>query len=227
MTETTKRPLRIVLLAACLTALGAAGAHDVTQVPFRDTFRPKIDAGWRWVREDKSAWRVGDGGLEVRILPGNNWGPANDAKNVLVRPAPDVSGKAVDIAASVENKPTGQWEQVDLCWYYDDSNMVKLGQEMVDGQLSIVMGREQADKARTVKIIPIESSKVELRLTVKGKDVRGSFRTPGGEWKPVGECDLPPAPHGKPAMVSLQFYQGLPDVEHWAKVGEVSMRAAE
>jgi len=133
----------------------------------------------------------------------------------------------VDIAASVENKPTGQWEQVDLCWYYDDSNMVKLGQEMVDGQLSIVMGREQADKARTVKIIPIESSKVELRLTVKGKDVRGSFRTPGGEWKPVGECDLPPAPHGKPAMVSLQFYQGLPDVEHWAKVGEVSMRAAE
>lgn len=47
---------------------------------------------------------------------------------------------------------TGQWEQVDLCWYLDDSNMVKLGQEMVDGKLSIVMGREQADRARTVKM---------------------------------------------------------------------------
>ena len=26
-------------------------------------------------------------GLEVRIEPGNMWGPQNDAKNLLVRPA--------------------------------------------------------------------------------------------------------------------------------------------
>jgi hypothetical protein len=208
-------------LAAAVAAAGPVGGD---LLPFRDTFRGKIDAQWRWVREDKSAWRVGDGGLEVRIQPGNNWGPPNDAKNVLVRPAPDAAGKGVEIIASIENKPTNQWEQVDLCWYYDDSNMVKLGQEMVDGQLSIVMGREQADKARTVKIIPIDSAKVELRLAVKGKQVRGSFRTPAAEWRDVGECDLPTPPAGKPAMVSLQFYNGLPDVEHWAKVTEVSIQ---
>jgi regulation of enolase protein 1 (concanavalin A-like superfamily) len=222
MIDTPTGSLRALLIAATLVTLGAA--NDVTPVPFRDTFRGKLDAGWRWVREDKSAWRVGENGLEVRIQPGNNWGTANDARNVLVRPAPDVSGKAVDITASIENQPTNQWEQVDLCWYYDDSNMVKLGQEMVDGQLSIVMGREEGDKARTVKIIPIESAKVELRLTVKGNDVRGSFRTPGGEWKHVGECDLPPVPQGKPPMVSLQFYRGLPDVKHWARVSEVSIQ---
>jgi hypothetical protein len=59
---------------------------------------------------------------------------------------------------------------------------------------------------------------------VKGKQVRGSFRTPGAEWRDVGECDLPTPPAGKPAMVSLQFYNGLPDVEHWAKVTEVSIQ---
>src|SRR4051794_26187229 len=90
--------------------------HGAGGLPFRDTFRPKPDAGWRWVREDPNSWRVGQGGLEVRILPGNNWGPANDAKNVLVRPAPDVTKQPVEITASVRNKPTGQWEQVDLCW---------------------------------------------------------------------------------------------------------------
>jgi regulation of enolase protein 1 (concanavalin A-like superfamily) len=116
---------------------------------------------------------------------------------------------------------------VDLCWYYDDSNMVKLGQEMVDGQLSVVMGREQGDKARTVKIVPIDSRRLELQLTVRDNRVRGRFRTPGAEWQNVGECDLPTPPQGKPPWVSLQFYNGPADVEHWAKVSEVTIRAAK
>jgi regulation of enolase protein 1 (concanavalin A-like superfamily) len=214
------------MAAGILTLLSAAG-DDPARLPFRDTFRPKPDAGWKWLREDPGAWRVGDDGLEVRILPGNNWGPANDAKNVLVRPAPDPAKQPVEVTASVRNKPTGQWEQVDLCWYYDDSNMVKLGQEMVDGQLSIVMGREERDRARTVRIVPIESEQVELRLVVSGNRVRGAFKTAAADWRDVGECDLPPAPRGAAAQVSLQFYQGLPDVEHWARVSEVTMRRAE
>jgi regulation of enolase protein 1 (concanavalin A-like superfamily) len=154
------------------------------------------------------------------------WGPANDAKNVLVRPVPDSKGRPVEITASVANKPTGQWEQVDLVWYYDDSNMVKLGQEMVDGQLSIVMGREQGDRTRTIKIVPIDSETVELRLVVKAGRIRGQFKTPKAEWRDVGECDLP-APAGVKPQISLQFYQGLPDVEHWARVSEVVVRAVE
>jgi|SRR5688572_6005061 len=214
----------------CITSLLAASvlaAPDDVKVPFRDTFRPKPDAGWRWVREDPAAWRVGNDGLEVRIQPGNNWGPPNSAKNVLVRPAPDPAKQPLEITASIENNPTNQWEQVDLCWYYDDSNMVKLGQEMVDGQLSVVMGREQGDRARTVKIVPIDLKRLDLQLRVRDNKIRGRFRAPGGEWKDVGECDLPTPAEGKPPLVSLQFYNGLPDVEHWAKVFEVTVRSAE
>ena len=211
----------VAAVALVGASIGAAGNADPP--PFRDTFRPKPDSGWRWVRENPAAWRVGPKGLEVKIQPGNNWGPANDAKNVLVRPAPDPKARSVEIIASVENKPTNQWEQVDLAWYYDDSNMVKLGQEMVDGQLSVVMGREQGDKARTVKIVPIDSSRVELRLTVRDARIRGAFRTPGADWREVGECDLPTPPQGKPPLVSLQFYNGQPDVVHWARVEEVTV----
>jgi len=50
-----------------------------------------------------------------------------------------------------------QWEQVDLVLYYDDSNMVKVGLELVDGQLSIVMGREEKDATRTISITPVAS----------------------------------------------------------------------
>lgn len=225
-TGTRRRPRFTATMATGMLTLLAA-ADDPARLPFRDTFRPKMDAGWKWLREEPKAWRVGEGGLEVRILPGNNWGPANDAKNVLVRHAPDATNQPVEVTASVRNKPTGQWEQVDLCWYYDDSNMVKLGQEMVDGQLSIVMGREERDRTRTVKIVPIDAEQVELRIVVSGDRVRGKFRAAGTDWRDVGECDLPPAPPGAAARVSLQFYQGLPDVEHWARVSEVNIRAAE
>ena len=219
----------LVLAAACgLSAGGGFGAGGTAgDLPFRDTFRPKPEAGWRWIREDPKAWRVGDHGLEVLIQPGNNWGPANDAKNVLARPAPDPTKQPVHITADVENDPKGQWEQVDLVWYYDDSNMVKLGQEMVDGQLSVVMGREERDRARTIKIVPIDARRLELRLTVRGNTIRGRFKPHGGQWQDVGECDLPPAPQGKPPQVSLQFYQGLPDVQHWARVREVTVAAAD
>ena len=218
-----------VICIAMLAAVFGAAADEAgeTKLPFRDRFRPRPDASWRWIREDRKSWRVGEGGLEVRIQPGNNWGPPNDAKNVLVRPAPEPKQQSIEITASITNKPTGQWEQVDLCWYYDDSNMVKLGQEMVDGQLSIVMGREQADRARTVKIVPIEAENVDLRLVVSGDKIRGKFRTSKGDWQDVGECELPKPPQGAKPHVSLQFYNGLPDVEHWARVSEVTVRKAE
>src|SRR5262249_57353283 len=105
----------------------------------------------------------------------------NDARNVLVRPAPDAAKEGVEVSVNVENQPTSQYEQTDLVWYFDDSHMVKLGQEMVDGKLSIVMGREEKDKTRTIAIIPLDSFSVRLRLLVKDGHVRGQFRTPGAD----------------------------------------------
>ena len=216
----------ILVVGGLMSTIRADDAGGETNLPFRDTFKVKPDAGWRWVREDPKAWRIAEGGgLEVLVQPGNMWGPANDAKNVLVRPAPDPARQPVEVTATVQNRPTGQWEQVDLTWYYDDSNMVKLGQELVDGQLSIVMGREQADMTQTVAIIPLKSPRVELQIEVRGKKIRGRFREPDGAWRDAGECDLPQVKGGRP-HISLQFYQGQPDVEHWAKVSEVTIRAA-
>jgi regulation of enolase protein 1 (concanavalin A-like superfamily) len=185
---------------------------------FQDDFRNGLGQGWSWVREHRGAWRVTESGLEVRIEPGNMWGQKNDARNLLVRPAPEATDSEIEVSVSVENKPTSQYEQVDLVWYYDDSNMVKLGQELVNGKLSVVMGREENDKTRTVAIIPLDSTTVRLRFLVRGVSIRGQFRTPAAsEWREAGECDTP-APKDLKAKVSLQFYQGPVDAEHWAKV---------
>jgi regulation of enolase protein 1 (concanavalin A-like superfamily) len=194
------------------------------EVLFEDDFKGKLGESWSWVREHREAWRVSERGLEVRAEPGNMWGNANNAKNVLVRFVPDAAQGEIEIAVTFENRPTAQYEQADLVWYYDDSHMVKLGQELVDGKLCIVMGREEKDRTRTVKIVPIEALKVQLRFLVKGNSLRGQFR-PGGsdQWQDVGECDLPAPENGKP-KISLQFYQGPADAEHWVRVTEFRVR---
>jgi len=75
---------------------------------FRDDFKRTLGDGWSWIREHREAWRVSERGLEVRVEPGNMWGPANDAKNVLLRTAPDTAKGEIEISVNVENRPTGQ-----------------------------------------------------------------------------------------------------------------------
>ena len=119
---------------------------------------------------------------------------------------------------TIENRPTEQYEQADLVWYYDDSHMVKLGQELVDGKLSIVMGREEKDKTSTMAIIPIQSAVVHLRFIAKGNSIRGEYRLGGKkDWWSAGQCDLPV--NGSP-KASLQVYQGPKTTERWAQFTE-------
>ncbi|MBI2950119.1 MAG: hypothetical protein HYY23_20995 [Verrucomicrobia bacterium] len=195
-----------------------ASACRADEVLFKDDFAGKLGEGWSWVREHREAWRVSPRGLEVRMEPGNMWGPANNAKNVLVRAAPDTAKGEIEVSVYVENHPTEQYEQVDLVWYYDDSHMVKIGLELVDGRLSIVMGREEADRTRTIAIVPHSSPSVRLRLLVSGSRIRGEFRTTDSEtWRTAGECDLPVRGLGK---ISLQCYQGPAKIERWARITE-------
>ena len=217
------KPFLIMVLASACFVTAVSGG----EIPFHDDFKGKLGEGWSWVREHPQAWRVTQRGLEVLIEPGNMWGPQNNARNVLIRRAPDITKDEIEVSVSVENKPTNQYEQVDLVWYYDDSNMVKLGEELVDGKLSVVMGREENDKTRTVAIIPLESTSVRLRFFARVNRIHGQFSIPGAAgWRDVGECSLP-APARSTAKISLQFYHGAEKVEHWARVTEFKVERSQ
>lgn len=215
----SSRRFRRAAFAGALLVWSAAGCASRSY--YQEGFQSHLDRGWSIRREDRSAWRLSPQGLEVRVLPGNMWGPANDAKNTFVRSAPDPAKGPVDVSVRVENHPTEQYEQVDLLWHYTDSDQVKIGQELVDGKLSIVMGREEKDRTRTLAIIPLDSFVVDLRLEVTGTTIRGLFRTPAmKEWREAGTCDLPV--NGSP-NISFQIYQGPAHVEHWAKLSHFEL----
>ena len=211
---------RVFVLVWTALLLGRVHAAEVL---FEDDFKKGLKPGWSWIREDKAAWRTTADGLEVRIQRGNMWGPENSGKNVLVRELPKRDG-ALEISVTVEHKPTEQYEQVDLVAYYSDSNQVKIGEELVDGKLSIVMGREEKDRARTIAIIPLEKNRVELKLRIEGRMVAGFYRPEGErEWKKAGECDLP----GESApRIAIECYQGSDEKEHWAKIQNFRISAA-
>jgi len=192
---------------------------------FSDDFRGKLGPDWSWVREDPDAWRVTDNGLEIRVQPGNLWGASNNARNVLIHPVPIVKDGALSLTVKVENKPTSQYEQTNLVWYYDDSNMVKIGLELVDGQLSLVMGREENDKTQTLALTPIMSTTLQLRLTVRGSRIHGTFREDtSADWRDAGECELPAKGEAK---ASLQAYQGPADTVHWGKFTEFRIQRVD
>ena len=204
-----------LMMVLALLSLSVPGRPGPDEVMSQDDFEGKLGEGWSWLREDPSAWRITLMGLEVRVQPGNMWGTANNARNVLVRPVPDPGNKTIEVSVTVSNRPSGQYEQIDLVWYYDDRHMVKIGQEQVDGVLSLVMGREEADKTRTIAIIPIGALSLDVRFIVTGDQIRGQFR-PAGEnaWKDAGQCTLPA---NGPPKASLQVYQGPPDINRWAR----------
>ncbi len=205
------------LLLGCLTSASLLAGEEAV---FQDDFRGRLADGWTWIREDSSAWRVKDGALELRILPGNLWGGANNSKNVLVRDAPPLDGGELEITVKFENQPTGQYEQVNLAWYYDDSHMVKLGREIVDGPVCVVMGREERDQCRTIARPPVPGGWYRLRLIVSGNQIRGQYWPEGASrWTDAGVCELPVPPGGKP-KISLHSYNGLADREHWARITE-------
>ncbi len=208
--------MKIVLIGLLLTVLAPVAASAAEpEVLFRDDFKGKLADGWTWVREDPKGWRVTEMGLEILIQPGNMWGRSNNAKNVLVRPVPDPAKQPLEVSVTVSNKPSGQYEQVDLVWYYDDSHQVKIGQEQVNKVLCLVMGREEKDRTKTLAKIPIEALSVDVRFLVSGDGLKGQYRPAGEkEWKDAGACTLPK--HGEP-KVSLQVYQGVKGVEHWGR----------
>lgn len=77
------------------------------------------------------------------------------------------------------------------------------------------MGREEADKTKTLAKIPITALSLELKFIAHGDTVKGQYR-PAGEkgWRDAAGCALPKK--GEP-KISLQVYQGPRDATHWAR----------
>ncbi|MBL7134380.1 MAG: GH32 C-terminal domain-containing protein [Phycisphaerae bacterium] len=178
---------------------GPAGKATVV---FADSFDGKLAAGWQWLREDAKAWRIKDGGLEIRVQPG----VAGNVRNALLCPSPDrAKGKfAIEVTVTNHTHPTANFEQAGITLYHNGRPGRKLVKELVRGKLCVVPGLK-----------PMTAKTVQLRFIVDAKSWTAYYRPDAkGEFLPAGKGGLP-AP-GKD-QISIQCYNGPPDAEHWIR----------
>ncbi|MBN1343854.1 MAG: GH32 C-terminal domain-containing protein [Phycisphaerae bacterium] len=172
------------------------------QAIFEDRFDGKLGEGWTWLRENPGAWRIRDGGLEIRVQPGL----AHNVRNALVRPAPDRGKGNVIVEVTVTNhtKPTQQYEQAGITWYSGGKPVFKLVKELVDGNLLIIPGRK-----------PMASRTVQLRLIATADGFEAQYRPDAkGEFQTAATGKLPPPGDDQ---VSIQCYNGPASAEHWIR----------
>ena len=190
--------LPVFVLLWTSTALFAADP----QIVFKDKFDTKLGDGWAWLRENPKAWRIKDGGLEIRVEPGL----ANNVKNALLRLAPDRSkaSYAVEVTITFTAPPTNQFEQAGITWYQKGNPVLKLVHEHIDGKDYIIPGK-----------VPAPEKTVRLRLLVtKGKYTAQFQPNAKGEFKTVASGNLAPSAE---EQISIQCYNGPTDVEHWMR----------
>ncbi len=196
------RLLLTTLVLTGLVLMCPPATADDGQVVFADTFDGKLGQGWSWLRENPAAWRIREGGLEIRVEPGL----AHNVKNALLRKAPDRREGTYAYEVTVTNltPPVVQFEQVGITWYNNGRPVKKLVKERIDGDTWIIPGKK-----------PMKAKSVQLRLIVTAGGYIAQFRPDGqGEFQTAGRGGLP-APGDD--QVSLQCYHGPTDTEHWMR----------
>ena len=191
----------LLSLVALLMLVSFVSAAE-PKVLFEDTFDKKLGDGWTWLRENKDAWRIKDGGLEIRVEPGK----ANNVKNALVRKAPERSKTkyAVEVTVTFTAEPTQQFEQAGITWYHQKKPVFKLVHEHIDGKDWIIPARK-----------PAPGKTVQLRLVVDGRQWTAQFREDlKGKFQTVATGQLPPPGDDQ---VSIQCYNGPATGEHWIR----------
>ena len=195
------------IVVGCM-AMGLTGSAAEPKVVLEDKFETKPGDGWSWLREDPAAWRLRDGGLEIRVQPGL----ADTVKNALVRKAPDRSGGKYTVDVTITNlkKPVQQYEQAGITWYKNGKPVFKLVKELVDGNLMIIPGRK-----------PMTNDTVQLRLVIAGDSYKAEFRPDAkGEFQTATEGKLPPPGEDH---VSIQCYNGPAEAEHWIRFDDFTI----
>jgi len=195
-------PLTIPLVLILAIMVIRPAAADEPRVEFEDRFDERLADGWSWLREEAEAWRLKDGALEIRLLPGN----AESVRNALVRPVPERDNRtlAFEVTVVFTVPPKVQYEQAGLTWYQDGKPVFKLVHELVDGEICIIPGKHLTD-----------THTMQLRLLVSGNGYHAQFRPDGeGEFQTAAKGTLPA---GGEEQISLQGYHGPDDGEHWVR----------
>lgn len=185
--------MKQLLLAAMLGVQATQVRADQPpneKVLYEEQFTEKLGEGWSWIREDSKGWRIDNGALVLRTLPGHLFGNYNNARNVLLRTLPKTE-HPLAIEVRVESDPKVQYEHAGVVWYLDDDNFVSLFQEFLGGKVMLQMVTEKEGKARSI-VAEHGAKGVWMRLLMSAGSITSQYRLSEKEsWRDVGQGEIP------------------------------------
>ena len=152
---------------------------------------------WEVVRQDQNL-TVSGGALRIPAAQGDIYGGGGNAKNIVLRDAPDGAWEAV---TKLNFKGTAQYHQAGLIIYGDDDNFTKFGRiahsDTGDEKFEFIYenaGSPRNDAADSTANLPAGfPDDVFLKMTSDGTNVTGFYSTDGASWTPVGRAAPLPA----------------------------------
>ena len=185
-----KRLLLTTMLGVLGTGVTVADQVSKVKVIFEEHFTGKLGEEWSWVREVARAWRIDEGALVLRTLPGYLHAQYNDSKNILLRNLPKTE-HPLAIEVHVESEPKVQFEHAGIVWYVDDDNYVSLFQEIVGSRVELQMVTEKDGKPRFA-VAQHGAKGVWMRLLISAGTIASQYRSSDTEsWRDVGQAEIP------------------------------------
>jgi len=181
---------------------GMAVAKDPPErILFEEKFTGELGKEWSWVREDPKAWRIEQGTLVLRTLPGYLHAKSNDSKNILLCALPK-SEKPLAVEVYVESEPKVQFEHAGVVWYVDDDNYVSLFQEVLGNKVELQMVTEK-DAKPSFHVVHHDAKGVRMRLLIADGKIATQYKPAEKEdWKTVGRSDMPAAGPAKVGVMA-------------------------
>lgn len=185
------KPLSVCVAALLPWGLIESRAQEPADELFHEPFADKLQPGWTWTREEPGSWRIDNGALIMRTPQGYLYKTQNNARNLLLRPAPEIPAEGIAVEVDLESAPLIQYEHAGLIWYYDDDNYACVLVEVLKGKTEVQMVTEK-DAQCTFAVKEAEAHRVRLRLEVANGQLTTAFRAPTETtWTPVATHPLP------------------------------------
>ncbi|MCX6050646.1 MAG: hypothetical protein NT075_36610 [Chloroflexi bacterium] len=149
-----------------------------------------LNSPWSWLREDRSHWSLGGplnrrnfGYLGITTPAGDLTGGANNAQNLLLRPAP---AGDFDISTLVDfwEPLSVNYQQGGLLIYQDDDNYIKLV-SIYSGSYQLEVQAEVNGIVAAQAATPIQSP-LPLRFAYRHHTYQGYYSPDGATWRTLG-----------------------------------------
>jgi len=179
--------------AETLDVLAVTEAAQNWQTVFETSFDGSLlEAGWRWVREDRSHWTLEEhpGFLTITTQWGELGSDSNSTRNLLLRDAPDGD---FEITTRVEFLPTEDFQFAGLLIYDGDDNFASLERGYCSPEYGGCAGNaiyfyheHDGELEPEFNATSMGRSSAYLRIVRRGSTYRGYYSEDGEAWIETG-----------------------------------------